>query len=539
MRVLLVHPQIPDSYWSGGEVLRWAGCKAASPPLGLITIAALLPAHWDCRLIDLTVQHLRDDDLRWADVVLATGMLVQRESLREVIERCRRLGVRTVVGGPYATATPEQLSMVDHIVVGEAEEVVPVLATDLAEGRAQHLYRATRRPALSLSPVPRYDLLKIHSYHSLAIQFSRGCPYACEFCNIDALYGRRPRTKTVQQIVAELEAIRATGFSGPVFFVDDNFIADRKPLGGLLREMAKWRQRRGRHLEFYTEVSVDLADEPELIALMTRAGFNAVFIGLESPSTESLAETGKLHNLRGNMLQQVRTLWRGGLEVWGGFIVGFDHDGPDIFDRMIHFIQEAAIPRAMVGILGALPKTALYTRLTKERRLRPEQPGDQFCMTNVMTRIPDVEMVRGYRRVLETLYDPESYLQRCLASLSVWQPRRQSGRSMTWRDLVSALRGIWRQGVTGYYRLVYWRYLYAVMARFPSKASRAIAIAMSGHHFVTYTRNVVVPRLSEVESRLRPRDTSAMPPRAAMPRPAPQPVVTSFGRLQPSSAHHD
>ena len=495
MRALLVNPAFPDSYWSGRFALPFARRKSLLPPLGLITIAAMLPERWTLRLVDLDTEPLTDEDLKWADVVMLTGMLVQRPSLHEVLRRCRVLGIRTVVGGPYATAVPQELDGADHVMVGEGEEMVPVLAADLEAGRAHHLYKEAAKPDLSRAPLPRFDLLRPGAYHQMSLQYSRGCPFSCEFCDIIVMYGRKPRTKTAPQVIAELEAIRRTGFTGDVFFVDDNFIGNKKLVKELLPEIAAWRDRRQPPLEFYTEASVNLADDPQLVDLMTRAGFTAVFMGIETPSPEALKETRKLQNLRRNLVEQVHGLLDRGLDIWAGFILGFDNDGPDSFDQMIQFIQSAAIPYSMVGMLSALPHTPLYARLEKEGRLRPDLVGDQFGLTNVVTRMPASQMLSGYRRVLETVYNPEVYFQRCRENLARWKPVAGSLRPLARRDLGCGLRALWGQGFAGRYRGAYWSFLRWVMQNYPEKIGRAVAQAAAGHHYITYTRNIVVPTL--------------------------------------------
>ncbi len=495
MRALLVHPEFPSSYWSLRFSLRIAGRKSLLPPLGLLTVASMLPRSWSVRLADLNLEPLRRADLEWADVALVTGMLVQRASLRDVLARCREAGVRTVVGGPYASALPGELGLADHVVAGEAERLVPELVRDLEAGCARPLYREADWPDLSLTPTPRFDLLDVSAYHHMAVQFSRGCPFACEFCDITALYGRRPRTKSAAQILSELEAVRATGFQGDVFFVDDNFIGNKKAVRDLLPEIAAWRRRTRSPLEFYTEASVNLADDEDLVASMTEAGFTAVFVGIETPSSESLREAGKLQNLRRDLVSGVHSLLDRGLDVWGGFIVGFDHDGPDIFDRMIRFVEHAAIPYAMVGMLVALPHTPLYRRLEREGRIRPGQPGDQFGVTNVATRLPERELLAGYRRVLEALYEPAAYFRRCRANLARWRPVPGSVRPLTRADLGAAWRALWSQGVASDYRRAYWRFLRWVLRHQPRKLRRAIAQAAAGHHYITYTRQVVLPEL--------------------------------------------
>jgi len=466
------------------------------PPLGLLTVAALLPSDWELELVDLAVEPLGDAQLSSADVVMLTGMLVQRASLHAVLERCRRLGVRTVVGGPYATAMPEALGDADHLVLGEAEEIVAGLAADLEAGRARRVYREARKPDVRSTPIPRYDLLRQGAYHYLAVQYSRGCPFRCEFCDITTLYGRVPRSKTPEQVIAELEAIQAAGFSGRVMFVDDNFIGPRKEVRALLAELAAWRLRTGASLEYFTEASIDLADDPELVDLMTAAGFAVVFIGIETPSEASLKETRKTQNLRRDMLEQVADLRRRGLDVYAGFILGFDHDGPDIFDQMIRFVQAAGIPYAMVGMLTALPGTPLHARLQREGRLRTDvETGDNFAPTNVVTKLPTEVLLEGYARVLSTLYSPEVYFERCRQHLRQWRPPDVPAVPTSFDDLPVVWRSLWAQGVKAPYRSVYWRFLLWAVRHHPRKLPWAVAQACAGHHFITYTQETAVPRL--------------------------------------------
>jgi radical SAM superfamily enzyme YgiQ (UPF0313 family) len=496
VRALLVNPEFPDSYWSGRHSLPFARRRSLIPPLGLITVAALLPPDWRCRLVDLNVEPLRDEDLLEADVVMLTGMLVQRASLHAVIDRCRRLGVRTVVGGPYATAMPDELAAADHLVLGEGEETVAVFAADFAAGRAQRVYTEPDKPDLTKAPVPRFDLLKRGVYHHMALQYSRGCPFSCEFCDIIVMYGRKPRTKTNGQVLSELEAIRATGFAGDVFFVDDNFIGNKKSVRTLLPEVAAWRRRTRAPFEFYTEASINIADDPALVDAMTAAGFTAVFIGIETPSPEALRETRKLQNLKRDLVEHVHLLQERGLDVWAGFILGFDNDGPESFDAMIRFIERAAVSYAMVGILTALPGTPLYRRLQEEGRLRQDVNGDQFGLSNVVTRLPDHEMLAGYRRVLETLYRPEAFFDRCRSNLGRWTVPPGAARRLSLRDFRSAWRALRAQGLAGPYRAAYWRFLGWVLRHHPHKIGRAIAQAAAGHHYITYTRTVVEQTLA-------------------------------------------
>lgn len=496
MRCLLVNPRTPETYWSLAGTLEIVGRRWLVPPLPLITVAGFLPQNWNLQLIDLNVDDIADADLSSADVVFLTGMLVQRDSLHELIERCKKLGVPTVVGGPYATARPEDLALADHLVLGEAEEVMQELVTDLENGVGKREYREPGKPSLALTPVPRYDLLQVEAYQYMAVQFSRGCPFRCEFCDIISLYGRVPRTKSPDQVMKDLESIRATGFRGRVMFVDDNFVGHKPEAMIMLRRLKDWREETGAELDFFTEASVDLAERPDLVRAMTDAGFGVVFLGLESPSVASLRETKKLQNLRADPLEQVQSLRRQGLDVWAGFILGFDNDGPEVFDDMIRFVQDAGIVYAMVGMLIALPGTPLYERLSKEGRLR-DQPdsGDMFAFTNVVTRLPKQELLVGYLKVLENLYEPKRYFARCRIHLETWEPAPGLTEPTSLRELPIALRSLWRQGIRGRYRAEYWRFLAWTLWNGPHKLPLALAQACAAEHFLRYTAEVVAPSL--------------------------------------------
>jgi radical SAM superfamily enzyme YgiQ (UPF0313 family) len=513
MRALLVNPAVPDAYWTGRESLPFAKRRALLPPLGLITVAALLPPSWECRLVDMNVEPLRDEDIAAADVVLVTGMLVQRASMQEVLSRCRALGVRTLVGGPYATALPGELAAADHIVLGEADELVPHVAAALERHDAARVYREERKPDLACVPVPRYDLLARKAYHQAAVQFSRGCPYSCEFCDIVSLFGRTPRVKSPAQMVAELDAIQATGFSGDVFFVDDNFIGNRKAVRSLLPVISSWQRRARARLGFYTEASMDLADDPELVDAMVDAGFSAVFLGIETPNPDALRESGKRQNLKGDPVSRIHALLARGLDVWGGFILGFDSDGPDIFDRMIDFVRRASIPYAMVGLLGAPPGTALWKRLKGEWRLRAGtafEGGDQFGLTNVVSRLPADQLLEGYHRVMDALYAPANYFQRCRDNLAHWSGERAGARSVSLADLHAGLRAMIAQGFRGAYRREYWRFLGWAAAHHPRKLATAIRHAAAGHHYITYTRETVLPALERTRAELMEATAAAL-----------------------------
>src|SRR5262249_45109067 len=368
MKVLLINPEFPDTYWSFRHALPFEGKRSAFPPLGLLTVSALLPKHWERRLADLNVRRLRESDIKWADMVFITAMLAQRDSLYEVAKRCKEMGKRVVLGGPYVTSTIEKLPDADHIFLGEAETTLPEFVKDLEHGTTKRSYKAAERPPLSITPVPDFGLVDLKRYSAMSVQYSRGCPFSCEFCDIIEIYGRIPRTKSNQQMIAELDALKNLGWRGTVFIVDDNFIGNKKNVRQLMPELTEWQNRNGHPFSLLTEASVNLADDEPLMSEMQCAGFRRVFLGIETPVEESLKEAQKSQN-RGNLLDSVRRIQSYGTEVMAGFIVGFDNDPEDIFERQINFIRESAIPMAMVGLLNALPDTQLWKRLEREGRL--------------------------------------------------------------------------------------------------------------------------------------------------------------------------
>src|SRR5918992_3517530 len=418
MKVLLVNPEFPDTYWSFRHALPFEGKRCAFPPLGLLTVSALLPPAWERRLIDLNVESLKTADIDWADMVFATAMLVQKDSLKQLVKRCKSRGKRVVLGGPYVTTTIEGLPDADQSFVGEAETTLPEFVKDLAAGVAKPRYEAVERPPLAATPVADFHLAKLKRYSAMCVQYSRGCPFSCEFCDIIEIYGRVPRTKSIQQMLAEFEALRDLNWRGTVFIVDDNFIGNKKNVRLLLPKLAAWQKRNGYPFSLLTESSVNLADDEPLLADMREAGFRRVFLGIETPVEESLKEAQKSQN-RGNLLESVRRIQSHGMEVMGGFIVGFDNDPEDIFERQIEFIRESAIPMAMVGMLNALPDTQLWKRLEREGRLLGADAtgNNTLSSLNFIPRMDVEKLVNGYKTIMRTIYKPSEYYRRALDSL--------------------------------------------------------------------------------------------------------------------------
>jgi len=483
MRVLLVYPANPDTFWSFKHVLRFVGRKSAFPPLGLLTVAAMLPADWSLRLVDLNVRPLRDADIEWSDVVFLSGMIVHKASAHEVATRCAYLGKPVLAGGPLFTTGHQEFPEIGHFVLGEAEGVIGDVVEDLRHGRLQAVYRSAQWPDVRVTPVPRWDLIALRDYVTMPVQFSRGCPFDCEFCDIVVMNGRVPRTKEPSQVVRELEALRRRGWRDMVFIVDDNFIGNRKRARALLRELIAWRARARPSMGFLTEASVNLADDAELCELMVRAGFKKVFLGLETPSPEGLEECNKRQNRKRDLGDTVRTLQRAGLEVMGGFIVGFDSDPRDIFRRQFEFIQHSGVVTAMVGLLSALPQTALYRRLAAEGRILAETCGNNTdAAINFITRLEPQFLLAGYRDLMRRLYEPRHYYARIRTFLRHYRPQGPAGR-LSAADLAAFLKSLWVLGVRHTGRRQYWALLSATLLASPRKLRAAMELSIVGHHF--------------------------------------------------------
>jgi len=498
MKALLVYPQHPRrTYWSFSGALPYVERRAALPPLGLVTLAAMLPEHWDVRLIDMNVAPLRDSDLLWADAVLTSTMVVQAPSLADVVARCNRLGVPVAAGGPYPSISPERLSGVDHLFVGEAEGAIAMFAGDLERGCAKPVYRAEGFPDVDDSPVPRFDLLDLEAYASMAVQHSRGCPFSCEFCDIWKLYGRRHRVKSPGRVTAELDALLDAGWRGSVFFVDDNFIGNRRLAKRSLAALERWQLEHGFPFQFFTEASVNLGNDDELMRQMRDTGFNFVFLGIETPSIESLLGANKSVNVKLDLLESVRRIQAHGIEVSSGFIVGFDEDKADIFDRQIDFIHEAGIPIAMVGILTALEGTDLHDRLRREGRLLGESYGNNThdFEANFVTRMPADRLAEGYKRVLGTLYDPtlRNFFDRCRRLLDRLGPNPRFARRVVARE-VRALFRSFPTILSRRYGRQYLRFLLWCARRHPSRFPEAVRLSIQGFHFEAITREALLGR---------------------------------------------
>ena len=483
MRVLLVYPQNPDTFWSFKHVLPFVSKRSTFPPLGLLTVAGMLPADWELKLVDLNVEPLRDSHLRWADYVFISAMIIHKASVHQIVARCRALAKPVVGGGPLFTTGHEEFPDVQHFVLGEAEELIPKLVADMQAGTVRHQYQALARPDITQVPTPRWDLINLKHYVTMAVQFSRGCPFDCEFCDIIIMNGRVPRTKTPAQLIAELELLRRLGWKDMVFIVDDNFIGNKKLTKALLRELVAWRERVRPGMGFFTEASVNLADDAELCELMVRAGFKKVFVGIETPVAESLQECHKLQNKSRDLVDSIQTLQRAGMEVMGGFIVGFDNDRQDIFKRQFEFIQRSGVVTAMVGLLQALPQTKLYHRLKSEGRLEAGSTGNNTeAFLNFKTKLNREFLTSGYRDLMKRLYEPKVYYQRIRTFLEHHRPSGPRLR-LSPADFRAFLKSFWMLGIWERGRHNYWRFFWSTLLRRPRQLRCAIELAVIGYHF--------------------------------------------------------
>ncbi len=483
MNVLLIYPEFPDTFWSFKHALKFIRKRASSPPLGLLTVAAMLPPGWARRLVDVNVTNLTEADLAWADYAFISGMTVQRESARQIIAQCKEAGVKVVAGGPLFASEYEKFKQVDHFVLNEAELTLPPFLADLERGQARRIYTTTNFADIRQTPVPQWELADLSRYVTMGIQFSRGCPYNCDFCNVTALFGHRPRTKTAGQIIAELDGLYYLGWRGKVFFVDDNLIGNKKSLKTeLLPALIEW-QKDKKGMPFHTEASINLTDDEPLMQMMVEAGFDTVFIGIETPDEDSLAECSKNQNKNRDLVEDVKRIQRAGLQVQGGFIVGFDNDTPSIFQRQIDFIQNSGIVTAMVGLLQAPPGTRLYERLKQEGRLLDRLSGDNVDGTTNIIPTMNLDTLReGYQKILEHIYAPEPYYQRVKTFLREYKSPKIRER-LRLEYLWAFFRSIYRLGIIDQERVHYWKLLLWTLFRRPRLFPLAVTLAIYGYHF--------------------------------------------------------
>ena len=495
MKILMVYPQYPDTFWSFTHALRIIAKKAAFPPLGLLTVAAMLPQEWEKKLVDMNVTALNDEDLKWADYVFISAMVVQRESVKEVIARCQKSNTRVVAGGPLFTISYEEFDGVDHFVLGEAEITLQPFLTDLEKGCAKPVYTSGKRPDISQTPIPMWSLINMKKYSSMNAQYSRGCPFNCEFCDIIILNGHRPRTKDKDQMLAELNALYRQRWRGGVFIVDDNFIGNKRKLKAeTLPAIIEWMESKKHPFALSTEATVNLADDEQLMQLMVKAGFNQVFVGIETPNEDSLVECNKLPNKNRDLVALVKKIQNHGLEVQGGFIVGFDSDPLSIFKSQISFIQKSGIVTAMVGLLNAPPGTRLYQRLKKENRLLKSFSGDQMdCSLNFIPKMNYETLINGYKNILDTIYSPKQYYERVKIFLKEYkpQPRKSAALQLRFYHVRALIKSMWVLGIKEKGRKYYWKFLVSTLLRHPRSFPLSVSLSVFGFHFRKVTEKYI------------------------------------------------
>jgi len=491
MKALLISPEFPETFWTFRHALKFSGVQSFGPPLALLTVAAMLPPEWPKQLVDMNVEPLTAEHLAWADLAFISAMTIQSQSADAIIRRCRAAGLKVCAGGVHFSTEGLEFEPVDHLFIGEVEETLPVFLADLAQGKALPEYRTSRFPELSRSPVPAWELLKFSPYWVIAIQVCRGCPHDCDFCHVIVQYGRRPRYKDPDQVVAELQRLYDLGWRGSVLFADDNFICNHGKAKNILLAVKRWQTEHGYPFLFNAQVSIDLVDDRELLALMNQAGFAGLFLGIETPDPASLRECNKRQNLNRDLLAAVHTLQAHGMEVMGGFIVGFDSDSPDVFSLQADFIEAAAIPTAMINLLAAPPGTRLYRRLDSEGRLLGDTDGDTTMNEGGLNFIPRMgrkPLLDGYQSLLYRLFEPEPYYRRVLTFLNQYQPNSHlSSKPITRRDLQSVLHVFWELGLRERGRRAFWSFLGRLVFSHPSQFRLGLSLAAAGHHFRVIT----------------------------------------------------
>lgn len=485
MKILLLYPKYPETFWGFKYALKFISKKAAFPPLGLLTVAALLPKAWEKHLVDLNVRNLKDEDFKGVDLVFLSAMFIQKDSVEEVVQRCQDQGVKIVAGGPLFTMSEESEldPRIDHFVLDEGEITIPLFLSDLEKGNLRRIYTSPERPDINHTPLPLWDLISFKHYATLPIQYSRGCPFNCDFCDIIILNGRVPRTKGSDQVLGELAALYDRGWRGGVFIVDDNFIGHKQKVKRLLPELLHWNRERRYPFHFITEASLNLADDDELLKMMADANFSQVFLGIETPHQGSLTECNKVQNSERDLAASIGKIQQAGLEVMGGFIVGFDNDPPSIFEQQIRFIQRVGVVTAMVGLLHAVPRTPLYQRLKQQGRILMDSTGNNTDGTlNFIPKMDTQLLVDGYRQIINTIYSPKEYYERVRTFLKGYRPHLK-GQRLTVRDIRAFVKSLFILGLFAKERSYYWKLLSTTLIKNRKAFPQAIACVIFGYHF--------------------------------------------------------
>lgn len=484
MNILLINPEVPNTFWSFKNVLRFISKKSLLPPLGLLTVAAMLPEQYEKKLIDLNTDNLKDRDIQWADYVFLTGMVIQKKSVDEIIHRCNRLNAKIVAGGPLFNTMPELYPTIDHIIMKEGEITLKQFLHDLEAGEPRRLYTTREFPDLHNTPIPQWNLIDTRKYALMCVQYSRGCPFNCDFCDVTKLFGHAIRTKTTDQVLKELDSLYAMGWRREVFFVDDNFIGRKKELKEtLLPALIGWMQQNNYPFSFNTQASINLADDEELMDMMVEAGFNCIFVGIESPNEVCLSECNKIQNTGRDLVACIKKIQQRGLEVQGGFILGFDSDNHTVFDNLIAMIQESGIVTAMVGLLNAPRGTELYKRLVKEHRISRIPTGDNTdCTINFIPKMDLNDLLNGYKKVVDTIYSQKYFSERVMTFLKNYKVPEKAKFYFRYRDIKALFKSIWHIGILGKGRRYYWKLIFWSMQK-RSWFRMAVAFSIYGFHF--------------------------------------------------------
>ncbi len=495
MRVLLIYPDYPDTFWGFKHALKFISKKATEPPLGLLTVASMLPKEWDLRLIQMKVTPLGDKDLEWADMVFISAMTIQKESARKTIDRCKEKNIRVVAGGPLFTTSHNDFEDVDHLVLNEAEFTLPPFLEDLKNGDARHIYTSNQFVDLRNTPVPHWELVKMKKYANMNLQYSRGCPFKCDFCNISTLYGEKVRTKSKEQVLTELDKLYLLGWRGGIMFVDDNFIGNKYKLKKeILPALINWMEKKKFPFSFKTEASIDLADDEDLMASMVKAGFDSVFIGIETPNEASLGECNKIPNKNRDLIASIKKIQDFGMRVDAGFIVGFDNDPPSIFEKLSAFIQESGIVTAMVGLLNAPRGTGLFSRLLKEDRILEDINGNNTDLsTNFIPKMGAEKLINGYKQVISGIYSPEHYYKRVGQFIRRFIPSEKIKFHFQLNHVKAILKTFLQIGIVGKERKHFWKLFFRTLFKEPKKIPMAITFAIYGFHFRKVFKNCMLP----------------------------------------------
>jgi radical SAM superfamily enzyme YgiQ (UPF0313 family) len=494
MKALLLWPIMPNSFWSYQETLDLAGLRSTNPPLGLITVAAMLPSNWEIRFVDRNVHLETDDDWGWCDLVIISAMIIQKQDFQELIQKGVALGKKVAVGGPFPTSVPEFAlkAGAHYLVLDEGECTIPMFLEALAQGEERGIFRATEKPDVTQTPIARFDLLDLNAYMAITVQFSRGCPFQCEFCDIINLYGRKPRTKTPEQMLKEFQVLYDLGWRRYVFVVDDNFIGNKRNAKVFLRALIPWMEEHDYPFILVTEASLNLAEDDELIELMVKAGFTVVFMGIETPDTDSLLGIHKVQNTRRDLIESCYKITRAGLQIMSGFIMGFDNERPGAGKRIREFIEETGIPQGQFSLLQALENTAMWERLKKEGRLLDGMSTvHQGAIMNFVPTRPVEEITEEYIEAFWNIYEPMPFLKRTFRHFMMMNGwRGKTTRPITWTEIRLFSVICWRQGLVRSTRLRFWWQLVAIALSKPRLVYDYVTVLGIAEHFYTYRHQV-------------------------------------------------